>query len=278
MNKTGIIRYNLADRGRKVRGQDRHLDLPAAARLINGADVQERVREGDMIGYFGHWPRIKFGVNPAEGGIVNGQAVSVAPAIRTTFIQADNDGWVDHEVEFLDTVPGKIAARMYASKAGGFSSAINTRPVGNKVVPVGFYGFDFVLEPNYTTNRGYGVALDGVMGGDDFALDAISEAQEIMERCTTMLDSMQAQYDSLLSSHARLTQENDELLDRLARAGINRVALDAVTEVTTLPVHTQLDNADAFLSAKLVTFVEPKKTPKRADQGMLSRVMTQLGL
>lgn len=277
MSKTDIIRYNLADRGRTARGQDRNFDLVMAARIINGAEVQERVKHGDMIGYFGHWPRVKYGVQPPEGVMDNGRMVPIIPALRTTFIQADEQGNVDHQVEFLNTTQGKVAARMWASNSGGFSSAINTRMVGNKAVPTGFFGFDFVLEPNYTTNRGYGVALDGVMGGEDMLLDAAQEQQEVMQRCLLMLDSMQQQYDRLLQDNARLLNDQDELLDRLAR-GATTLQLDAVMAVTHQHVHTALDSAEDFLTANLVGIAQPPAEKKPRPTGITGRMLSKFGL
>ncbi len=250
--RTGIIRYNLADRGRAVRGVDRNFDLASAARLINSPDVQERVRHGDLLGYFGHWPRQKFGLNPAEGGVVDGQAVAVAPALRTVSIKASPDGWVEHEAEFLDTVPGKIAARMFASKAGGFSSAIYSgRTIGSKSVPTGFYGFDYVLEPNYSGNRGYALCLDGVMDAELTAYDSVREQHLVLEQCNVLLDSMQGEYDRLLAAFNRLQGENEYYLDRLAREGKPTAILDGVMDVTTRKVGTHLDSADAFLDVPL---------------------------
>lgn len=37
-----------------------------------------------MRGYFGQWPRIKFGMMPAEGGLIDGKSIAVEPALLTT--------------------------------------------------------------------------------------------------------------------------------------------------------------------------------------------------
>ncbi|MBX9755839.1 MAG: hypothetical protein K2X80_13875 [Pseudomonadaceae bacterium] len=274
--KTGVIRYNLAERGRKARGVERNFDTVAAAALINGPDVQERVRHGDMLGYFGHWPRVKFGLNPAEGGVVDGKAVSVEPAIRTISLKAYPDGTVEHETEFLSTASGKLAARLHASKAGGFSSAINTRAVGNKAMPLGFYGFDYVLEPNYSTNRGYGVALGGVMDGDD-VFDAVAERQQIVDQCSAMLDSMQQSYDQMQATVLLLAEENSVYLSRLAADGRDTAALDGVMELTVNCVHSHLDQADAFLTAPLVPLAAAKPSAESKPSAAASRQLSRLG-
>lgn len=274
--RTGIIRYNLAERGRKVRGVERNFDTAAAARLINGPDVQERVKHGDMLGYFGHWPRVKFGLNPAEGGLVDGKMVSLEPAIRTIHIKADPDGWVEHEAEFLDTPSGKISARLHAAKVGGFSSVIDTRPVGSKAFPTGFFGFDFVFEPNYSTNRGYGVALDGVLDGEN-VFDAVAERQQIMEHCSAMLDSLQQAYDQQQEAIARLAEENAYYLSRLASEGKAEPALDGIMDLTVHSVQSHLSRADDFLTAPLVRF-QPQKQDEPEVSGAARRYLSRLGV
>jgi hypothetical protein len=64
--ETKIITYNLKDRGRQYRGKERNFNIRSIVSAINGPACQERVKNRDMLGYYGHWPRIKFGMNPAE--------------------------------------------------------------------------------------------------------------------------------------------------------------------------------------------------------------------
>jgi hypothetical protein len=156
--KTGIIKYNLTDRGRSFRGMPRDgvLNIPKLVTYINGGECQERVKSRDMLGYYGHATREKLGLIPKEG-ITSGDSPvpRVIPAIVTTHLKAWSDGTVEHEAEFLDTEPGQVASDLFRSKVGGFSSAI--RPVSME-----FAGYDYVLEPNYSTNRGY--ILDSISG------------------------------------------------------------------------------------------------------------------
>lgn len=233
---TDLITYNVRERGRKARGQDRNFDTSALAKLINGADVQEKVKHGDMVGYFGHWPRIKLGMEPAEGGIVDGKVVAVSPALRTVELRADADGTIRHRAEFLDTNEGLIAARLYHSKTGGFSSAITPLPGTNPVLPAGFHGFDYVLEPNYTTNRGHKVMLDGVevpASERDELLAMLDSAvgESVMAAATInrLFDSLYEQHKLALETLERLAQENDLLVGRLA-SGQQGSVLDGVGE------------------------------------------------
>lgn len=271
-NRTGVIKFNVGARNRKFRGVNRNFDTATLANLVNGGDVQERVAKGDMLGYYGHWPRVKFGMNPAEGGVVGDKAVAVEPAIRTTFIKAYPDGTIEHEVEFLNTAPGKIAKRMYDSEVGGFSSAITAKQKGSIEVPVGFFGFDYVMEPNFDTNRGYRMALDGVMEGDDAELILLDDAQEYY----AMLDGVNKLYDRLHAEHLLLADalkqselERVELESMLLKAGVKPIArLDGVCPGT-VTVHRQnyLDSADDFAKAKLYDLTEkPKPAPQEPSK------------
>lgn len=228
MLKTDLITYNVRERGRKARGQDRNFDTVALAALLNGPSVQEKVRHGDMFGYFGHWPRIKLGMEPSEGGVIDGKVVSISPALRTIELRADDEGTISHRAEFLDTNEGRIAERMFQSNAGGFSSAIDAVPGTSPQVARGFYGFDFVIEPNYSTNRGHKVVLDSIGQGEDAAefmalLDAaMGETTQAASILTTMFDSLSRQHLTALEAMERLARENDDLISRLA-CGSKRV-------------------------------------------------------
>jgi|SRR5580765_892984 len=218
--QTNVITYNLKDRGRQYRGKERHFNIRAIVAAINGPACQERVRNRDMQGYYGHWPRIKFGMNPAEGGLDGGKPALVEPALVTTLLRAHEDGTIEHQAEFLDTDSGQVAAKLYASRTGGFSSAIDqkTRTV--------FCGFDYVLEPNYSTNRGY--TLDDVR---DMTLDDIGAAiyDEQLRGMALLLDAADAERERASDVIERLSAENEQLLSLLATKGIDAGAtLDAV--------------------------------------------------
>ena len=130
MPKTSKITFNVNDLQRQHTGQRRCYDNVGLARLINSPQVQERVSKGDLIGYYGHWPRKKFGMQPQEGGMDGNKPITLKPAIRTTFLEADNKGNLTHQTEFLDTQEGKDAYDLFQNKVGGFSAAMTTAPKG----------------------------------------------------------------------------------------------------------------------------------------------------
>lgn len=200
--ETGVIKYNLKERGRKFRGRDRHFDIRSIVRAINSPACQERVKKRDMLGFYGHWPRQKFGIYPAEGGLEGGKPAIVEPALVTTMLKAYDDGTIEHKVEFLDTDSGKIAQRLFNNRVGGFSSAIDTAEPA-------FYGFDYVLEPNYSTNRGWEL-LDSVnMSDEDVEAEIRNEQlRGVME----LVKRYEGAIDRANETIERLSEENAQLM------------------------------------------------------------------
>lgn len=218
--ETQLITYNLRDRGRKYRGVDRNFNIPALVKAINSPECQERVRKRDMLGYYGHWPRIKFGLNPQEGGLDKGKSALLIPALVTTHLKAFNDGTIEHKAEFLDTDSGVVARKLYEGRVGGFSSAIDqTRPT--------FWGFDYVLEPNYSTNRGW--ALDSAAVADMTEEEVgAAIAGEQLRGALALLDSVTVMRDALSETVEHLREENEQLLSMLSAKGISQSeALDS---------------------------------------------------
>jgi hypothetical protein len=284
--ETEIIRFSLAKQGRKHTGKKRCYDTARLAQTINSPRVQERVKAGDMQGYYGHWPRIKFGLNPAEGGIdpATGRVVTVEPAFRTTYLRADTDGTVEHRALFLDNGPGKLAARLYQNKTGGFSGVID------QITP-DFYGFDYVLEPNFLGNRGWEVSLDGAALKDmAVALDdaAAFDYRQHVQSTLLLLDSVQKQYDALLKNHAAALAENEVYRSLLAAGrGGDLIALDDASGFRA-PVAVRNEGAREFAksladfnSAVLPRIMPPADEEKIAQyerSPMMRRLLGSLGI
>lgn len=254
--ETNIIRYNLKDRGRRYRGKERNFNIAQIAAAINSPETQERVKNRDMHGFYGHWPRVKFGMIPNEG-VMDGQdtAPRVIPAFITTYLQAFPDGTVEHRAEFIDTEPGQVAAKLHASKVGGFSSAIDE-------MNPRFFGFDYVLEPNFSTNRGY--SLDSAAG---MTLDDVEQAvrDEQLHAMSILLDSVNAERKAVSDVIERLQAENEELLSMLSSVKPDAAAtLDSTAAgirplaVSKGPAERLRREASRFMGAHLLNFVEPE--------------------
>lgn len=204
LKKTKVITYNLADRDRKHSGIDRSdLDIQSAINRINAPDTQELLKNGDMFGYYGHELRARFGMNPPDVWVNpnTGDSIRIEPAIRTTQLSASNDGTITTQHEFLDTDTGKYAAQLYANNAGGFSSAImRKRNNAGKFDVTGFYGYDYVRQPNYNSNRGNGM-FDALFIEDEdgeFAFDSVHGVSSEHVLIQSALETaIMHQYDSI---------------------------------------------------------------------------------
>lgn len=227
-----LISFNLKERGRQFRGTPRNFDIPKIVECINGGVVQERVRHRDMLGYYGHWPRMVFGPEPREGGIIDGKVVKIDPALVTTYLKAYSDGTVEHRSEFLENDVGQAAERLKASKTGGWSAVINHK------IPM-FWGFDYVLEPNFTKNRAYELSLDSA--GFGLELDEVT------------MDDVNAYYGGALEIVALLDGVNGENA-RLRRALLNTQHKVEELEVTLDRVSSRLetthDSVEAYVRSQ----------------------------
>jgi hypothetical protein len=223
---TDSVTYNVRERGRQHRGVNRNFDTVALATLINSPKVQEKVKHGDMYGYYGHWVRECFGMNPPESVIHEGKHIPLLPALRTVELSADNEGNVTHRTEFLDNVHGETAANLWKNKSGGWSSVIVAAPGTMPAIARDFCGFDYVKEPNFSTNRSQKLVLDGVEEGSElYAL--LDEVVGDHLASAAAFDSLHRQHMMALQSLEKVVNENHELLDRLAK-GAGTPVLDSV--------------------------------------------------
>lgn len=224
--KTKELKYNLFDRGRKHTGVDRgNVDFTSMISLINSPAVQEMIETGSMVGFYGHQIRQRFGMTPPESTIIDGKVVHLEPAFKTISIKADKDGTVTHQEEFLDNEAGEYAKRQYAAKAGGFSTAVNYKNAGGSLTPSGFFGFDYVLQPNYSTNVGDGQLFDGLFipeqpTGEIACFDSATNVESLtpaQAMIARMLESQIIdQYDSI-SEKLRLYSHAEQAHDQLAQ-------------------------------------------------------------
>lgn len=235
MPKTSKITFNVNDLQRQHTGQKRRYDNVGLARLINSPTVQERITKGDLLGFYGHWPRKKFGMQPKEGGMDGGKPITLKPAIRTTFLEADNNGNLTHQTEFLDTQEGKDAYDLYQNKVGGFSAAMTTVPKGVTEIPVSFYGFDYVLEPNFSGNRGYTLQFDSVPN-DPILLERFdsieddSEVGELIHVFDSVEDELLYQHHVMADLYRKLKGDYCHVLDSVGALSSQKQQLEQMID------------------------------------------------
>lgn len=255
MQQPPLIEYNLRNRGREFTGVERNLNIKTVVDYINGPVMQEKIKNRAVTGYYGHGVRKIAGLEPVENVVVNGKINDIEPAIITTFLEADQDGTVRHKTEFLDTIPGRKAARAYSNRVGGFSSAIDGKTFR-------FFGFDYVLDPNYTTNRGY--ILDSAVDVSnpetvEQILDSVREEEDaIIQR---IIDAKDAQIMQLTMALDSASAEIEDYLGMLAARDMTPSHGAGI-----LPVSIHLDSARKiendiafFRSAKLPVMDVPDK-------------------
>ena len=243
--ETSLITYNLKDRGRQYRGKERHFHLQKMAEAINSPATQERVKHRDMLGYYGHWPRVKYGLNPCEGN----ESGALQPALVTTLLTAKDDGTITHKAEFLKTKPGQIAAQLFSSRTGGFSSAIDeSKP--------DFFGFDYVLEPNYSTNRGYQITFDSAAHcfiAEGMTLDdvVVADYNDQLDGALALVNHLTNAHHMTLASFKRLQEENAELLSLLVNQKPTFDSASAPLSVAKQPAQQLQNDIEFFKNAKL---------------------------
>jgi len=271
-SETPTIKYNLKERGRQHTGQSRaNLNIRAVCDAINSRACQERVATRGMSGFYGHLPRIRFGMRPAEGGIDGGKYLPVEPALVTTYLKADYDGNVEHRAEFLDTASGLLAKKLYDSKTGGFSSAISPN-CGE------FFGMDYVLEPNYLSNSHLGAVLDSANASMGYDEIAAAELDEQAYGMIYLLDSIEAERTSVNAVIERLTEENEQLLSMLARTGMSAGAvLDSAAirplAIPVAPVQRLQRDRDMFRACALPAFTAPDGDKHAGHSPLYERTM-----
>lgn len=282
--RTGVIRYNLNDIKRSFTGQKRAIDIDAAMRLFNGAALQESIRKGDIYGYIGHQYREKYTLDVPETVMVDGVPVVLEPACRTIYLKCYPTGDVEHEQEFLDTAPGRVGARLWDSKAYGFSSAIYAPEENGLRVPKGYFGMDLVRAPNYDNNRGYAVMLDSVSPGVFSPVDTFpTESAALLDSVDNMIKESDAFAEGLSNDILKQYKINDELLEhnarlleRLAQAKIEAPMLDSAPAVMERGINmdpgtAMLDSANRFMARTELPGYQPEPE-KEDDKGAIAAV------
>ena len=211
-------KFNLFREGRKYTGHHRNYVLESAQNVCHAPETVERIRLREAYGYFGHGRRQLAGkLNLSEVETVKlpgGQSVILenVPSNVTSLFKVDGDGNVEHHQEILENnKPGQIVSGLNKSKIGGFSWAMGGTDGGTygKTKPSAFYGFDYVLNPGFSENRGF--LLEDA---DETTRDLILE-----NICETGVDEITA--EKYLDSWLASTQiQNVDLQEKLEAAAI----------------------------------------------------------
>ena len=192
-NKVLECSFSLLNEGRKYSGQHRKYIINNAREVCYAPETRERIKLREALGYYGHGRRILCQkMNLQEVDVITlpdgTQAmVSNIPSNVTVSFDVDEDGTVRHKQEILDTETGKIVASLNASKVGGFSWACPAEDGGSTKAThlTGFSGFDYVLQPGFSNNRGY--VLENARNMEQMILESVAAVVKDDKRAAQMV-------------------------------------------------------------------------------------------
>lgn len=222
--------FNLFKEGRKYTGHHRNYVLESARKVCYDPATREGIGLREKLGYLGHGRRILAGkltldeveaVKMPDGSTI---VVENVPSNVTTHFEVHEDGTVEHTQDILESAPGKVVSGLNKSRVGGFSWAMGGRDGGVQggTRLIGFEGFDYVMNPGFSSNRGYVLEDAGDGPTTDMILEGI---------CKMGVDEKEAErYLQYWSASEQLKAL--ELEERLAEASIYEDALREELETT----------------------------------------------
>lgn len=158
MKKHGVLdvvtdSFNLKDHGRSD-GNNRNYLVESVKAILNNPFTKERLKLGELYGYFGHNRREMAGkleLNETEIIYRDSKPVVIdnIPACRTIDISVDDQGIVTYKQEILDTPSGRAVKALVDAGVGGWSWVTGGVQTIKGVIAKSFHGFDYVKHPSY---------------------------------------------------------------------------------------------------------------------------------
>ncbi len=232
--------FSLFNDGRQYSGNHRKYLVANAREICYSAATRERLALREAYGYYGHGRRILAGrmkigeveaITLPDGGTA---IISNIPSNITIAFDVAEDGTVTHTQELLSTETGQIVKGLHESRVGGFSWACPGVDRGSKGVThlSGFAGFDYVLSPGFSANRGYilesadAAVEQGILESVAATLHDDSKAEQYVRGWTRDYQSRIAQLEQQLfhleSNGAEMAAEHDALKSLAEEAAVAR--------------------------------------------------------
>jgi hypothetical protein len=173
--------FNLKDHGRSD-GNGRNYLVDSVKRVIDSDFYKERLKLGELYGYFGHSLRqLSNKMDLDEVTVIEYQGKPVViesvPSNRTIFFDVSNEGIVTHKQEILDTPAGRAVKAMRDAGVGGWSWAVKGVPTALGAIAKSFHGFDFVKHPSYINVEKQQAMFESVgVSTEDELLDSLFES------------------------------------------------------------------------------------------------------
>lgn len=278
--------FSLLDEGRRYTGNHRKYLIENAREICHSPATREKIRLREALGFYGHGRRILAGkMNIGEVEAISlpdgGKAiVSNIPSNVTVAFDISPEGIVSHSQEVLDTETGKIVSALHASRVGGFSWACPgvDGGMGKPTRLSGFAGFDYVLNPGFSSNRGYVL---------EAAADAAGQEQMILEclAATVQDDKKAEEYLAgwKMDTQTRLAELEDavfestarqaEMEERLRRSEETAAEANANREAAILEAAAHRDRLSGLISTLASAF--PCFIPEAVQHQMLEGDFTR---
>jgi hypothetical protein len=281
--------FNMLTEGRQYSGNHRSYLVDNAMKVVDSEATKERIAIREAFGYYGHGFRKlakKMNLEEIEPvRLPNGQTtvIHAVPSNLTTGLTVSKDGVVKHSQDILDTDSGQLVSRLNGSHVGGFSwacSGVDRQRRGISIM-TGFSGMDYVLQPNFTANRGY--ILESV-SNEDFILESVSKVvgdDKVAEQLVSLWQ-MDAVYEAeqLRSQIEDATAIEVELTNRLhekdAALESKTTEFDDLSEQMKAAVASQ--EAEREYRNQLVEFISEKAPffiPENIKHAMLENDFTK---
>ena len=156
-------KFSLLHEGRTYSGNHRKYIIENARDVCYSGPTRELIKLREAFGYYGHGRRVLSGrMALPEVDVVtlpdgSKAMINNIPSNVTTKFEILEDGTVSHTQDILDTEPGRIVSGLNKSRVGGFSWACSGSDGGRVQASKikSFNGFDYVLQPGFSSNRGY---------------------------------------------------------------------------------------------------------------------------
>lgn len=218
--KTHTDRFSLYRKVRKGKQNNRNYMLEAVKAMINHPETQEGLRLGELYGYYGHSRRQitgKMELPETAVVMVEGKPIVLdnVPASRTISLSVDDDGTVTHTQEILDTPTGRIVAGMLESRAGGWSWVTTGRDSPAVSIPKNFFGFDYVLTPNYISKDHPAAMFESNDQRDSAMLESLASQGFSDESAAAIVAHSEklAQHEAMIESVMRIEELEEAQLE-----------------------------------------------------------------
>jgi len=204
------IAFSPAKHGHDL-GAERNYDLKAYQDMVESKSTQTRIKNGYSLGYYSHHSRDKAkGYTPSERDAEGNIVFPVCKTLSMTWDSQNQE--VIHTQRILNNPIGKEVQTLIKNAVGGFSSV-------HDLTEGKFLGFDYVVAPNFSSNR---VLVDNLCkdGLCDIDLDSIQSTTEksVKEEIRNYLDDIgvdSIKVENALYSLETFEDNSQSLLDSI---------------------------------------------------------------